>query len=61
MSKEYKIGFPKNGEHKSFKIINNKDDFIGTLYVDEDAVYISLKDYKIMPANLPKRVEEIEY
>jgi len=57
---EYKISFPTENETKSFKIIDKNDNFIGSIYVSVDGVYVNLKDHKITPYN-KTRPKEIQY
>ena len=59
--KEYKISFPKENEHKTFKILDKSNNFKGSIYVSENSVYVSLIDLEISPSNEKRRLKEIEY
>lgn len=57
---EYKISLPSENEIKSFKVMDKNDNFIGSIYISVDGIYITLKDCKITPCN-KSRPKEIQY
>jgi|LakMenEpi03Aug12_release.lakeMendotaPanAssembly.Ray.scaffolds.fasta_scaffold04759_64 hypothetical protein len=57
---EYKISFPATNETKSFKINDKNNNFIGSIYISNDGIYITLKDHEITPFN-KTRPREIKY
>ena len=57
---EYKISLPSENEIKSFKVMDKNENFIGSIYISVDGVYISLKDHTITPCN-KNRPKEIKY
>lgn len=58
---EYKISLPKENEHKSFKISDDKENFKGSVYVSSDCIYISLVNLVLMPSSERRKIKEIEY
>ena len=58
---EYKISLPKDGEQKSFKIINSDDDFKGSVYVTGDSIYINFVGLTLVPTAEKRRFKEVNY
>jgi hypothetical protein len=58
---EYKISLPKDGEQKSFKIINSDDDFKGSVYVSGDSIYINFVGLTLVPTAEKRRFKEVNY
>jgi hypothetical protein len=58
---EYKISLPKDGEQKSFKIINSNDDFKGSIYVTGDSIYINFVGLTLVPTAEKRRFKEVNY
>jgi hypothetical protein len=52
---------PKDGEQKSFKIINSDDDFKGSVYVNGDSIYINFVGLTLVPTAEKRRFKEVNY